>query len=304
MLPVVPAPNFESPVAPILNEDLARVRAVVVAAGGASEVQWAAAVVISGDHHHLVVTSDRGRGWMPAGTVLPAEVVSPWSHPLSSRWEGMRDPARVIVEYAAAISGRISALASTHSSAPAVAAGVPWEFADGTVQAHPELVGGLMVTRYELGVPAGLRSKAAEITDSRDQRERALWAAVDADLRAGGQASSPRGRILAAMRADLQRIHDPRWLNSLDWDVLAEEREVLCGQERAARVDVRDAAVGAVDTGAAGRSILIQIYATEAALAVRHPVPERALHDAVYPWALVSEIPPPTQPSPIQPQGI
>ena len=51
------------------------------------------------------MTSDRGRGWVPAEAFLPADVVMPWSHDDSARWEGALDPARVIVEYAAAAGG-------------------------------------------------------------------------------------------------------------------------------------------------------------------------------------------------------
>lgn len=289
-----------SPIAPVFNEDLARVRTVVEAAGGAAEVHWAAGVVVTDSDRRLVMTSDRGRGWMPAGAVLPADVVSPWSHPQSSRWEGLRDPARVLVEYAAAVGGRISALASTHSTAPEVAAGVAWVFADGTERAHPERVGGLMVTRFELQVPASLRGKATAVTDSRAQRERALWAAVDADARAG-TTSSARSRLLLVMRENLDRIHDPRWLNSLAWDALAAERDVLCARERAGRVDALDVGVGDVDTAGAGRSVLLQAYATEAALSVRNPVPEQALRDALYSRSLVLEIPAPPKVSPISP---
>lgn len=299
LVPLMPTPAVESPIAPVFNEDLARVQAVVEAAGGASQVLWAAGIVITGAGRQLVVTSDRGRGWLPAGAVLPADVVVPWSHPDSFRWEGLRDPARVIVEFAAAVGGRISALASTHSSAPAVAAGVPWVFADGTEQAHPELVGGLMVTRFELQVPQRHRANVRSIEDPFSQRQKALWVAMDADSRAGSMPA--RSAVLAGLHAGHQRIGDIRWVNSFDWAALEEAHREVCAQERASRVDVRDEAVGAVNTGGANRGLLAQAYAMEAVLALRNPVAERALMDAVYSWTLLLEIPPAPKVSPVNP---
>lgn len=289
--PVVPVSGLDSPIAPIFNEDLARVRAVVEAAGGAAEVHWAAGVVVVGSQRQLVVTSDRGRGWMPAGAVLPFDVVLPWAHPTSSRWERVRDPARVVVEYAAAVGGRLAALASTHSSAPAVAAGVPWAFADGSLNAHPELVGGQMVTRFELQICESRRAAVNGIGDPFEQRQRALWVGFDADSRAG---STPvRQAILYELRAHPSRMDDQRWLSRLPWDDLADQYRDTCARERAERSDVRDVEIGALDIeGGRGRALLAQAYADEAVLALRNPLAERALRDAVYSWNMLAELPP------------
>lgn len=298
---VVVPPAALSPLAPIFSEDLARVRSVVEAAGGASEVHWAAGIVIIGDQRHLVVTTDRGRGWMPAGSVLPVDALLPWRHDNSSRWEGLRDPARVIVEFAAAEGGWVSALASTHSSAPAAAAGIPWVFADPTEQPHPELVGGAVVTRFELQVSQARRDTVRAITDPFAARQQALWVAWDADSKAG---SSPRrAAILEALERHPERAEDQRWLSQLDWPTLELEHHEVCVAERAARVDARDVPVGEVDTGGGrGRGLLAQAYADETVLALRQPVAERALRDAVYGWSMLLDLPagPPTE-SPVAP---
>jgi hypothetical protein len=296
----MPPPAAQSPIAPVFNDDLSRVQTVVEAAGGAAEVGWAAAVVVMDEQRHLVVTSDRGRGWMSAGAVLPAEAVSPWSHPLSARWVGIRDPARVIVEYAAAAGGQIAALASTHSSAPPLAAGVPWAFAGGTVQAHPELLGGLVITRFELQVPAKRRSQVAEIVDPVEQRQRALWVAVDAEARVGALGGS-RSAVLAELAAHPGRVGDLRWVNSLDWGAVEAGYRDLRERERAARVDVRDVAVGAVDTRGAGSVEFARALAAEAVLALRHPVALSALQDAVYAWTRLLEMSLSKPVSPIKP---
>lgn len=282
--------------APMFNPDLALVQSVVEAAGGAPYVQWAAGVVVVGDRRQLVVTSDRGRGWMPAGAILPADAVMPWWHERASRWEGLLDPARVIVEFAAASGGRVTALASTHSSAPSVAAGVPWVFADGTQQARPELVGGAVVTRFELQVCKARRDAVRAITDPYLQRERALWVAFDADSQAG---SSPlRQAILAELQRHPGRLGDQRWVNHLDWGALESSHHDTCVAERAARVDVREVEVGKVDLeGGQGRAFLAQAYANETVLALRQPGPEQSLKDAVYSWNMLLDLPAKARPA-------
>ncbi|RDH75388.1 hypothetical protein DVS77_27200 [Mycolicibacterium moriokaense] len=290
--PLIAPAIFTAPVnPPVLPDDpeLATVRYVVEAAGGASAVHWAAGMVVTSGRRQVVVTSDRGRGWVPAESFLPADVVMPWSHEESSRWEGTLDPARVIAEYAAAVSGQLTALASTMSSAPAVTAGLPWAYVDGTVSAHPELLSGPVVTRFELQVSDARRRAVKHIVDPVKQREQVLWLAFSADEKAG---SSPtRHKLLQLCSSNLGRIDQPRWVASLPWEQLEEEHHELCVQERAARVDVRDIPLGQLDTeGGACRQLLAQAYATEAALAMRNPVAPRALADATYSWSMLLDV--------------
>ena len=295
LVPVGPPPPLLGLTTPTVDgEDVARVRAVVEAAGGASQVRWAAGIVAVGDRQRLVVTSDRGRGWMPAEAVLPADVFLPWRHPQSRRWEGLRDPARVILEFAAASGGRVVAMAST-GGPPVVAAGIPWAIADTTEHAHPELVGGPVVTRFEVGVPAGLRGQAAAVPPQ-ELRERAFWAAYDVALKLGLNVP-----LLATIEPNVHRIGDLRWLNSLNWGGVIEEHTDLCVRERAERIDVRDIPAGRVDTGGAGRRYLARAYAAESLLAVRTESPEQALRDALYAREMALAIPPTRATSPIAP---
>lgn len=278
-----------SPIAAVGDQDLATVREVVEAAGGAAAVHWAAGMVVTSGRRQVVLTSDRGRGWVPAEALLPADVVMPWSHEDSIRWEGLLDPSRVIVEYAAAVGGQLTALASTFASAPAVADGVPWVPVDGTDHAHPEMLSGPVVTRFELQVSEARRRAVKHIVDSVKQREQVLWLAFNADEKAGS--SETRHRLLSMCRAQLGRIDNARWVASLPWEQLEEEHRQICVQERAARVDVRDIPIGQLDTeGGACRSWLAQAYATEAAMALRNPVALRALADATYSWSMLIDV--------------
>jgi hypothetical protein len=291
------APPVVSPVAPQSSADLDAVRAVVEAVGGGGDVGWAVGTVVTGAVTQVVVTTDRGRSWIPARSGLPADVVLPWFHQDAARWDGLRDPARVIVEYAHTVGGRLTALASTHSSAPAVAAGVPWVCVQAGVVARPELVGGPMVSRFELQVPAERRKAVVAIVDPVLQREQALWLAFAAsDLAAP---SAARHRLLEIMGANVGQLSHPRWIAGLGWDELIAEHRELSWEERLARVDVRDVPVGQVDTGGAGlrhRRLLAQVIAAEAVLAVRHPTADGAVRDAVYAWSLLLQSPPPPEP--------
>lgn len=297
--PAVFVAPTQSPVSPVMDRDLAAVRTVIEAAGGASEVQWAAGMVVTSGSRQIVVTTDRGRGWMPARVVLPADVVLPWEHDDSARWEGLIDPARVIVEYSARQNGELTALASTHSSAPAVAAGVPFVYADATDRAHPEMLSGPISTRIA-HIDEDLRRKAERTAGrpAKEQRVRALGCAYRADEEAsrlsdGGNLGELRGRILTQLNAqDQALLHDLRrmqvQLRPL-WERLQDEYGALRQLERAARADVRDIARGELDmSGGACRPLLAQCYATEAVFGLRSPSPAEALENAVYSWGMLS----------------
>jgi hypothetical protein len=291
---IVPAFISSAPLAGMssgFNEDLARVRVVVEAAGGGGEVAWAAGMVVTSGRRQVVVTTDRGLSWLPERARLPADVAFPWSHDDAARWEGIVDPARVIVEYAAAVDGELSALASTYSSAPAVAAGVPFVFVDGTDSAYPEMLTGSVKDRVTLCVDAGLREQARLRSDRGAQRQTVWSMAWDAS----GQApqTPTQTRMVTALVDHGGRLNNPRWVASLPWDQLEAEYRELCVQERAARVDVRGLAVGDVDTeGGLCRSLLAQCYAIECLLALRYSSAQEALQSGLYSWWMQRKITP------------
>ncbi|WP_139801625.1 hypothetical protein [Mycobacterium angelicum] len=275
--------------AQLVDMDLAMVRTVLETAGGGSTVRWAAGMVVTGGRRQVVITTDRGRSWLPPNVLLPEDAVLPWKHEDSARWEGLLDPARVIVEYAAATSGTLTALASTHSSAPGVAAGVPFVFADAVQRPRPDLLAGPGASREAFAVSATRLAAADEITDAADQRRQALWIAHDAVEKAN-DASAVRRSILAALNADPKLLEAGK-IDRLGWDALANENEVLWEKDFAARIDVRNVDIGRLDTGGgACRPFLIQSYATETVLALRNASPRQALLDAVYSWSMLLEL--------------
>lgn len=291
-----------------MQDHLAAVRVVVEAAGGASEVQWAAGMHVTAGAQRVIMTSDRGRGWLPASARLPVEVILPWDHPDSVRWEGIRDPARVIVEYVAAVGGSLGALASTNPSQPAVTAGLPFVVVDATERPHPEMLtevapGSIVADRVSLQVPRHFRDAAELLIDPVAQRQ-TVWGmawqtAADIDDRCDAHT-----RILGLLEDNRGRFDQARWFTSLPWEPLIEEYHDLCARERAARADVRDVEVGKLDThGGHCRGLLRQALAIETVLALRNPAPYSALREALYPWWMANHVAQfesaPQQPAPV-----
>lgn len=273
-------------------------RVLIESVGGFPDVNWAAGTVVTGGRTLIVITTDRGRGWMPAGTILPANVELPWKHSASSRWEGLFDPARVIVEYAAAVGGALTALASTQFSAPRGAGNVPFApVVDPSTHPHPELLRTVLLlrgdtaTRSILQVAPPVLAKAQAISDDDERRKFALGCAYKSVEHAhaitGGAVT--RGetcrRILDQINAAPGR--NPRRIEQQLrplWEQLEAEHATLLDQERAARADVRDAPVGKLDTTGAPdyRALLAHTYTAEAVLGLRTANAAGALENAVY----------------------
>ncbi|WP_331723072.1 hypothetical protein [Nocardia sp. NBC_00511] len=82
---------------------------------------WSVAVLRHARGLSAFVTSNEGRGWVPSGLYLPREVATPWVWEVAreSTWEGLADPARVLVEFALAWgAGSDASLAALVSSRP------------------------------------------------------------------------------------------------------------------------------------------------------------------------------------------
>jgi hypothetical protein len=105
-----------------VDEDLVLARLILGGILDASEasvgVEWAVSVVRDEAGPRVVVTTNEGRGWVPAGLYLPDNVSLPWGMPeMDAAWEGIADPARILLE-SAKIDGRqtganLTALVST-----------------------------------------------------------------------------------------------------------------------------------------------------------------------------------------------
>lgn len=267
------------------ESDLDRLRRILRAIGGGELVAYAAAVLVSDGRRQVVLTSDRGRGWMPPGSVVPAEAGSPWDHPDSETWEGLHDPARALREYAAAENVEIAALVATRGALPA---GVPAEHVEAGRRAHPELLRGEVSTRvqWQAAELAATIQEWPRADDSHRQAMSCAWLAHE-------HAPDPdglRGAVLAAVfdRAR-QGVQAPEHRTAAaPWKPLTERWTRLGFEEVRARVDPAAVAVGDLDGrgAAATRPLLATLYADEAALALMRPGAE-ALEAALYSAAML-----------------
>lgn len=120
-----------------LDPDLVLARTVlagILAVSPAVEpLRWAVSVVRPPDiagmadaGPQVFVTSNEGRGWIPAGVFLPRDVLSPWTYgpaevaARSVAWEFVEEPGRVLIEHALLCRDRyvLKALATSAPSIP------------------------------------------------------------------------------------------------------------------------------------------------------------------------------------------
>ncbi|WP_280442702.1 hypothetical protein [Nocardia brasiliensis] len=182
-------------------------------------LRWAVVVLRHPAGVSASVTSNEGRGWIPAGLFLPKSVSTPWvwDLPDNSAWEAVADPARVSAEFGLAwgrkYGGRLVALAS---SAPidgrlleqlpgvAVAASVPaaataMKLAEPGPQVRDRLgIVGSRTVQYRATSVALEAIGARLLTLARDAHHRLDAFAPDPGLSIGAPAL--RERILQALQ--------------------------------------------------------------------------------------------------------
>lgn len=269
------------------NEDLDLLRRILRAIGGGDVVGYAAAIAVSDGGRQVVLTSDRGRGWMPPGVVIPAEVASPWDHAESMAWEGLTDPCRVLCEYAEAEGVTLAAVVTSRYVLPA---GIPAEHVEVSPRAHPELLRGRVSGRVEW--------QAAELADTieswphpEDSHRQAMACAWLAHQKA----DDPDDRRAAVLRAVFDqarqgvRTHDHRAAGAgAAWQPLLERWTSLGFEEVRARVNPAAIDLGRLDDNAATitRPLLATLYADEATIALLRPGPE-AREAALYSAAML-----------------
>ncbi|OBJ73860.1 hypothetical protein A5643_00280 [Mycobacterium sp. 1274756.6] len=255
---------------------------IVWGLGGAGQVNYAAAVIEIAGGRQVVLTSDRGRGWLPAGALVPVAAVNPWTHRAAAAWIGVADPVRVLTEYAAAVGGELAAVVATRGQLPA---GVAAERAEAREVAHATLT---VPTCGRVAWQAGDLAATVERWPARDDLHRQ---AMGCAWLAHTSAPDPRGRRAAVLDAIFTRHHagmrgDPR-IDVTGWEPLWQRWSAASVAEARARYDATQVPVGALDgTAAAEHSPqLAVLLADEATLALRQPGPA-ALEAALYAAAM------------------
>ncbi|MEV0359722.1 hypothetical protein AB0H71_27055 [Nocardia sp. NPDC050697] len=272
-------------------------------------VSWAVAVLRRPSGVSAFVTSNEGRGWLPAGLYLPREVSTPWVWEIAEgfAWEGIADPARVLAEFGLALGrrsgARLSALASSVRIAPvlrgqlgevALAGEVPAAAALDLGTERPGLTDRLGLT----GAPA-LLDRAAAVPEP-ELGARCLSAALDAHTGVARRrwhtpealdAPALRARILTALR-QRRPVPEPWWAELRDADDLiaaavparrADVARIPLGELRAEAADGRSG-----PERAALRALAFQRRCDELVLLLDGPPDRQRLRDAIYTHAQVT----------------
>jgi hypothetical protein len=248
------------------------------------------------------VTSNEGRGWLPAGVYLPRAIAIPGQVASAnySVWEGISDPARVLAEFAltwgARSGARLSALASSLSIEPDLRRALGEAPMAGQVPASAAMPlhvpGSGLVDRLGLiGAPRlvdriervpGYLIAASCVELARDAHERVGRFAERGAETLG--APELRERVLAAVRGG--REVPAQW-----WEELRDIDDLLAATILARRTDVSRVPLGELRSERSTRSapeltalrtMVFQRRCNELALMLALSPDRQLLRDAVY----------------------
>ncbi len=277
--------------------------AVLAATDSVVGTHWAVGVLRGPAGAGVFITSNEGRGWLPAGLYLPREVSTPWlwdemldngSGTTASPWEGITDPARVLVEFGLAWGPKANAsVVALASSAPI----------DGSLQTRfPDVaMAGLVGPAYDVDLRvqtpdtvdrlelAGSQQAAAAIGSVPDSQIYARCAELAGDAHAKLLHSGPssadtaesrriRERILAVVESRQEVA--PQW-----WEELREADDLLAASMLSRRVDVGRVEPGDLridEEGAALRDMVFERRCNELLLLLAGDPTRQQLRDAAY----------------------
>ncbi|MFB7720126.1 hypothetical protein [Nocardia sp. NPDC056100] len=268
---------------------------------------WAVVVTRHASGVSAFVTSNEGRGWLPAGLYLPRTVLTPWVWQAArdAAWEGVADPARVLVEFGRAwgrTSGaELSAVASSLPIDPILRAALPSVRFEGEIGPAAEL---------NLGVPAPDRCDRLAMTASPRLLDRVMSVQEPTiALRCTELARDAHARVIRAIPDPVHVMGTPqlrqRILTALrnrapvadDWfEELRDADDLLAAGMVSRRLDVSRIPLGELrfeENGepAIARAIQLQRRCDELVLLLAQVPDRQCLRDAVYLHAHLIEHP-------------
>ncbi|MEU1985859.1 hypothetical protein [Nocardia sp. NPDC019395] len=271
-------------------------------------VDWAVAVLRHQSGVSAFVTSNEGRGWLPARLYLPSEVSLPWLWAVAedSGWEGIADPARILVEFAIAwgakSGAKLSALASSQPVDPllgrqlgsvSLAGSVP---ASGTMDLRAPSPGTL--DRLGLTAAPRLLDRAAKVADDAIAL-RCLELAVDAHTRIH-RAELPAVDAMGAPEIRLRilrAVRDGRDFADSWWEEIQDADDLIAATALGHRAETSRIGLGELRTDAADldpgselsvlRALTFQRRCNELVLLLSEEKSRQTLRDAVYAHAQI-----------------
>ncbi|MFD0364586.1 type VII secretion target [Nocardia sp. GCM10030253] len=299
-----------------VNDDLVLARTLLASVLAAVEspvgMAWAVSVMRGPAGAGIFITSNEGRGWMPAKLFLPREVSTPWlwdellgedTAGNATPWEGVSDPARVLAEFGLAWGAKANAELSALVSSGPIDPGLRSRFSnvamDGLVGPayDVDLRDFTPDTADRLGLTGSVSAleHVAAVDESR-LSARCVELAADAHTRVQRSGSAPaqalesrrlRERILSAVQSG-ETV--PRQL----WDELRDADDLLAASMLSQRVDVGRVELGQlrVDTEVAGlRDMVFDRRCNELVLLLAEESTRQRLRDAVYAHEQIVEHP-------------
>ncbi|RDI43534.1 excreted virulence factor EspC (type VII ESX diderm) [Nocardia mexicana] len=271
-------------------------------------LSWAVSVMRGDVGARVFITSSEARGWVPAGLFLPREVSTPWvwddflgtetSGGPGSAWEGIDDPARVLVEFGlrwgSKVGARLSALASSRSVDPTMRSHFADAAMEGPVPPAPDIdlrvPGPGTVDRLGLAGSEQVLERLVMPSDTQIQ-SRCLELAIDAHTRVGRTWPNPaeayalparRERILGRVRAD--RPVPPHW-----WEELRDSDDLLVAWMTSMRIDPSRIDLGELraDDDSLLRAAAFERRCNELVLLLGEEPTRQCLRDSVYAYGQI-----------------
>ncbi|MGQ4619695.1 hypothetical protein [Nocardia sp. R7R-8] len=281
----------------------------VLAAGGDAVpgLGWAVSVLRHPSGITAFVTSNEGRGWIPAGLYLPRAMSTPWVWEVTEgAWEGIADPARVLAEFGIAwgrkSGARLTAVVSSAEVDPELRRQLGEVPIEGEVAASSAMDFSAprpgLADRLELVAAPALVRRAATTPES-EIGVRCRELASEAHIRvhraglgspAALGAPAARERILGALRQ--RRDVRPEW-----WEELRDADDLLTAAMLSRRADVSRVALGELRTDHADgryasemsalRAMVFERRCDELVLLLAEPSTRQSLRDAMYAHAQI-----------------
>lgn len=285
-------------------------------------VDWAVGVLRHPSGVSAFVTSNEGRGWLPARLHLPGEVSLPWLWAVAEEagWEGVADPARILVEFALAwgakSGSKLSALASSQPIDPVLGRQLATVALAGSV--GPSDVMDLRTpasgTLDRLGLTAAPRllDRAAKVPDN-TVAVRCLELAVDAHIRVE-RANLPTVDAMGAPEIRLRilrALRDGRDFAASWWEEIQDADDLIAATVFGHRADTSRVALGDLRPSATDlepgselsvlRALTFQRRCNELVLLLAEERTRQTLRDALYAHAQILAHPLFTRPAAAEP---
>ncbi|WP_297628014.1 hypothetical protein [Nocardia sp.] len=288
-----------------VNGDLMLARTLLGGVLAATEslvgIAWAVCVLRGPAGAGLFMTSNEGRGWLPAGLFLPREMSTPWLwddllgvQKTGSPWEGIADPARILSEFGTAwgskANARITAVVSSGPIDPGMRASLPDVAMEGLVNPSSDLDLRTQIpgTTDRLGLTGSIDALKSLVTVGDSAiRSHCLDLAADAHAQVARSvpvsAAATRGRVLRDRIVATLRAGEP--VTDALWRQLRDADDLLAAAMISLRTDVGGVGLGEIhadDAAARLRGVVFDRRCNELVLGLAGESNRQSLRDAVY----------------------